>query len=68
MRINFNKSPKIGDKRIRTKFLLFPRIINGEFRWLEFANIKQELKAWKAMVPETSGIDVKGWRNIEWVN
>jgi hypothetical protein len=33
---------KIGDKRIKRRFLLFPLCINGETRWLEIATWQEE--------------------------
>ncbi len=30
-----------GDVRVIRRFLLFPRCVNGECRWLCFANIEQ---------------------------
>lgn len=33
--------PKEGDKRIIVKFLLLPKKINGESRWLEFTSFEQ---------------------------
>lgn len=32
-----------GDRRSFRKFLLFPRCIQGMWRWLEYATIVQEL-------------------------
>ena len=36
------KEPKPKDTRVKRKFLIIPRTFNGETRWLEFANIKEE--------------------------
>ena len=33
--------PEIGDKRIKQVFLWLPEVLDGEWRWLEFAHIKQ---------------------------
>jgi hypothetical protein len=33
--------PQIDDTRIVTRFLFFPKCIDGECRWLETAQIKQ---------------------------
>jgi hypothetical protein len=66
MRFNFNKiQPKEGDIRIVEKFLLFPRIINKELRWLERAKIKQryEDEPW----PDSRAV-AQMWVNKEWVN
>jgi hypothetical protein len=34
--------PKWGDRRMKTKFLLFPKCMRGEWRWLETAYWMQE--------------------------
>ena len=31
------RSPVFGDVRVRAGFLVFPRCIGGEWRWLEYA-------------------------------
>lgn len=36
-----------GDVRIVRKFLLFPKRIGREVRWLEFANIEQKYHFYK---------------------
>ena len=41
---NTTEHYSVGDTRIITKFLFFPKCINDEYRWLEFANIKQVLE------------------------
>ena len=48
MRIQRKKEPKIGERRVITKFLLWPRTINYETRFLEKASILQVygLSAW----------------------
>jgi hypothetical protein len=48
---------KLNKMRVVWRFLFLPRVINREWRWLEFAKIEQELifsngwvfidKAWK---------------------
>jgi hypothetical protein len=48
---------KLNKTRVVWRFLFLPRVINREWRWLEFAKIEQELifsngwvfidKAWK---------------------
>lgn len=45
MRWNAKPQPNDGDTRIRSKFLLFPKVIKGEWRWLELASYKQKY-AW----------------------
>lgn len=67
MKFNLKGNYKIGDTRIVTRFLLFPKVIGEELRWLEVVKIKQKLVA--DYTSEGSGvlmlIDV--WDNLEFV-
>jgi len=38
--------PKDGDRRTVSRFLLFPRTIDHERRWLEKVTIKQRANLW----------------------
>jgi len=44
MRYKFSEKidPKVGDERVVEKFLIFPKTINDEMRWLETAKILQQ--------------------------
>lgn len=42
MFIKLKPSTEIGDKKIRIKFLLFPRIANDKFAWLEYVKLTYE--------------------------
>ena len=44
MEWNTNLKVQVGDKRIVTKFLLFPKSINGITRWLEVASWQERYK------------------------
>jgi hypothetical protein len=47
MRWKKKKAPDYGDRRIISEFLFFPKTLDGETRWLEFAEIIQSyLGAW----------------------
>ena len=48
-----------NDIRAITKFLLIPRCLNGEWRWLERATIKQRFHC---------GYDDHQWENEEWID
>lgn len=37
------KRPELGKSRVRRRFLLFPKRIGGETRWLELATWKEEV-------------------------
>ena len=41
MSANYVCEPKKGSERVIRKFLLFPRCIRGEIRWLETTSIHQ---------------------------
>ena len=53
MRIQRKKRPRLGERRVITKFLIWPRTINNETRFLEKASILQ-------------GFGLGGWIDIEW--
>lgn len=50
-----SKKPQIGDRRIVTRFLLFPKRINREVRWLEKATWEESYKY------KNSSLSLKGW-------
>jgi hypothetical protein len=53
--------PKIGDRRSICKFLFFPKLLDDEWRWLEFADIVQEYG--KMMVCH---VEMKPYHTLEW--
>lgn len=65
------KRPNIGDERIITKFLWFPRTIMEETRWLEVASFRQ-----RARCCETDCLDYEDggcycnryWLDSAWTN
>jgi len=66
MRWKSKKSPEFEDILEKTKFLLFPRCINGEWRWWETATIRYEYK--KAGYENVVGSEFLRWEAIAWVN
>jgi len=58
MRIKYDE-PFQDRERIRSRFLIFPKYIKGETRWLERAEWLQRY--------DTNYAD-GGWENIEWTN
>ena len=53
MRIQRKKRPRLGERRVITKFLIWPRTINNETRFLE-----------KAYIVQVFGLG--GWIDKEW--
>ena len=51
---------KEGSERLATKFLLFPKTLNGETRWLEWASFWQR---WRCI----AGIGCR-WEDNRWQN
>jgi hypothetical protein len=45
MRFEIKPGPKNGNRRIRTQFLLFPKTIDYEIRWLEIASWEEEYES-----------------------
>lgn len=57
----------IGEIKIISTFLLFPKCINGEWRWLEQAMYMQECV--KEMNCGSMDYNYhKEWRDIKWMN
>jgi hypothetical protein len=64
-----NKEPLINDKRIKSKFLLFPKTINEETRWLERADWIEKFVAvyvYKTEIEETP--NKYFWLPIKWID
>jgi hypothetical protein len=55
--------PKEGDTRVRSGFLFFPKTINGEERWLEWARWEERYEVWTEMWAVDSG-----WVPIAWLS
>lgn len=55
-----NKKPADGDERYVRRLLLWPLCLDGEWRWLEFADIQQRFNIWR-----TIGTGV-GWVDAHW--
>ena len=63
------KQKTTGDTRIKTRFLLFPKCINGIYRWLEIASFEQSYDGCKYDI-DFWFIDtyLGGWKNTQWVD
>lgn len=60
MRWDWSK-PRNGATRSRDGFLLLPRCIEGEWRWLERAD-------WIERYEDGYGVRYSGWYATEWMN
>ena len=65
MRFKHKPEPRIGELKIVVRFLVFPKRIGNETRWLESA-------AWRRrwIASEVRGNEVFGgrWSDLEWVD
>lgn len=61
--MRWKESPPVvpGDTRIRSKFLLLPRFVGNEWRWLERARWKEQARI--VCRPNKTGITL---RVVEW--
>lgn len=55
---------EVGDKRVRSAFLLLPRRIAGETRWLERSAWEEELRS---AFTDFGWIAFYDWRPVRWV-
>lgn len=65
MRFKQNPLPKNGDTRIKTKFLLFPKKINRETRWLEKGSWKEMCDVYYS---PSQGDWVITWDEVNWID
>lgn len=56
------KVPKHGERRIRSKFLIFPKLIDGDCRWLERSYYIEEYEISNVMFQDCA------WKPIKWVS
>lgn len=59
---------EVGDQREIETFLLLPRSIDGDCRWLRRARIKQEVKELTSWAENGVPIPYKDWVNVEWLD
>lgn len=66
MNILFNKSQQpFGETRIRSAFLLFPKLINDQLRWLERATWVEQYEY--CYYSDIGDEDIWDWKGVEWV-
>ena len=62
-------TPKIGDKRLTTKFLLIPRVIDGEWRWMRKASFEEEYQELRIMdILKGEPVVIREWKMSQWVD
>ena len=59
MKWKYESSPVHGQERIVRRFLLWPKYIGGQARWLETAEWLQEFD---------SHYPDRGWHDLDWVD
>lgn len=57
------QSPRVGDTRIVKRFLLFPKTLNEETRWLEWAEIMQGFSCFYSWDEHTFY-----WEDLDWLS
>jgi hypothetical protein len=69
MRVETNALEKhVGEQRVIEKFLWFPVVISGEWRWLERATIVQEVALFDVGGSMEWGRFKAGWCNKDWAD
>ena len=63
MRWNTTPFPKDGNTRIVTKFLLLPKCIKNEWRWLETATYEEVYRP-----GADGGVLIRHWCSQSWVD
>jgi hypothetical protein len=64
------KEPKLGDQREVRRFLLLPRCLGGEWRWLGRERIVQVRRRVACLSPATApfAFDVEKWVDVRWAS
>jgi hypothetical protein len=62
------KYPERGETRQKSAFLFFPKTINGERRWLEFATWLEVYGELDDDMPESLGWGGSYWEAKEWIS
>jgi hypothetical protein len=57
-------APCLGAKRVVSRLLILPRLLGGEWRWLEMADIEQETVSRIFSDPE----GIAKWEGLAWVD
>lgn len=58
---------KIGETRIRKAFLIFPRTIHNEMRWLEIVSWEEEFHVSSSSIIDSGG-GVGYWESLRWID
>jgi hypothetical protein len=60
---------KVGDVRMKTRFLFFPKTINNELRWFEVCSWEEEAIPRTSLAPESDiAINYIGWKANRWID
>ena len=64
------KPPELieGEQRTVRRFLWFPKCLNREWRWLEFADIRQKVVKFDVGGSMQWGYYKNAWHDIAWGN
>lgn len=69
MRWTLKAGKKEGDTRTVSRFLWFPKCIDREIRWLEWATIQQTVMVRTSLAPNSPiGCTYLAWVDSCWVN
>ena len=68
MKWKLKELPKEGEVRVVNKFLIFPKCIDREVRWLERAMIRQRLMASASCTAGPPMSTYLGWCDQNWEN
>lgn len=64
MRYLIKSKPLNGSKRVKTRFLFWPKTINKELRWLEKASWAQKYEVWE----DFNYIQSNKWIDQRWID
>lgn len=58
---------RVGDTRIKRKFLWLPTCFGGQWRWLEFVKMRQIVRSLHSLAPDGPCVTFAAWCDNGWV-
>jgi len=60
--------PRVGDKKIKMFFALFPVRINKDYRWLEYVTVEYEFIAYEVYIEERGFDTWYKWDRLRFID
>ena len=62
------ETAKIGETKTEWLFLFIPKLLQGQWRWMEWANVEYVYRQHIGIIPEVGTYDTVSWCAIKWAD